>query len=207
MRMLVETSVAMYSGNIAYHLWVMSECLEMVGEIIQCGGKSDYDVVKLLAALDLDTSQQPLEHENMTAVIMYHTPYLVNKREALFLSFALGNDVSLRYVLDLPTLLAIGGSINLVKGEIVCSEIDRTFALSLEPTDKGLPDGVVSDNSTPTIPEGVPTNIKPNPSILHFTSAEGHVVTNPFPHYSSNIIVRDSFYKGNVSRKLEYNLL
>ena len=118
MRMLVETGVAMNLGNIAYHLWVMYECLEMVGEFIQCGGKSDYDVVKLLAALDLDTSQQPLEHGNMTAVIMYHTPYLVNKREPLFLSFALGNDVSLRYVLDLPTLLAIGGSINLVKGDL-----------------------------------------------------------------------------------------
>ena len=87
----------------------------------------------------------------MTAVIRYHTPYLVNKRDPFF-SFALGNDVSLRCVLSLPTLLAIEGSINLVKGEIVCSEIDRTFALSLEPPGKGLSDGVVFDNSTPTIP-------------------------------------------------------
>ena len=56
MRMLVDTGAAMNSGNLAYHLWVMFECSEMVGESIQCGGTSDYDVVKLLAPLDLDTS-------------------------------------------------------------------------------------------------------------------------------------------------------
>ena len=154
MRMLVDTSAAMNSGNLAYHLWVMSECPEMVGEFIQCGGTSDYDVVKLLAALDLDTSQQPVEYGHMTAVIRYRTPYLVNKRDPLFIYFALGNNVSLRCVLSLPTLLAISGSINLVKGEIVCSAINRTFPLSLEPPGTGLPNGVIFDNSTPRFRRG-----------------------------------------------------
>ena len=79
MRMLVVTGATMNSGNLVYHLWVMSESPEMVGECIQCGGTSGYDVVKLLAALDLGTSQQPVEHGHMTAVIRYRTPYLVNK--------------------------------------------------------------------------------------------------------------------------------
>ena len=57
MRMLVDTGATMNSGNLTCHLWVMSECPEIVREFIQYGGKSDYDVVKLLAALDLDTSQ------------------------------------------------------------------------------------------------------------------------------------------------------
>ena len=143
----------------------------------------------------------------MTAVIRYRTPYLVNKRDTLFISFALGNDVSLQYVLGLPTLLAISGSINLVKGEIVCSGINRKFPLSLEPPGKGLPNGVVFDNSIPTTLEGVPTNIKPNPSLLHFTSAEGHTVPNQSTIFSENIPVKDSFYKGKVSRELVYNSL
>ena len=106
MRMLVNTGAVMNSGNLAYHHWVMSECTEMAGEFIQCGGTSDYDVVKLMAALDLDTIQQPVGHGHMTAVIRYRNPYLVNKRDPLFISFALGNDVLLRRVLGLPTLLA-----------------------------------------------------------------------------------------------------
>ena len=108
MIMLVDTGAALNSGNLTYHLWVMSKCPEMVGEFVQCGGKSDYDVVKLLAALDLDMIQQPVEHGNMTVVIKYHTPYLVNKRDPLFLSFTLGNDEYIRCVLGLPTLLVIG---------------------------------------------------------------------------------------------------
>ena len=78
LRMLVDTEAVMNIGNLLYHLWVMSECPEMVGEYIQCGGKSDYDIVKLLEAIDLDSSQQPLEHGNMIVVIRYRNPYLVN---------------------------------------------------------------------------------------------------------------------------------
>ena len=47
------------------------------------------------------------------------------------LSFALGHDVSLRSVLGLPTLLAMGVDINLVKGLLTCSEFNREFPLDL----------------------------------------------------------------------------
>ena len=202
MRMLLDTGAAMNSGSLTYHLWVMSQCPEMVAEFIQCGDGTGYDVVQLLAALDLDSSHQPLDHGKMTAVIRYKTPYFFNKNEPLFISFALGNDVSLRCVLGLPTLLALGGLINLVKGEFICSEIGKTFPLTLDPPGKGLPEGIVFDNSTPIIPQGVSTNVKPNPSLLHYTSAEGHAVSAQT--YSDNIIVYDNFFDGNVSRELEY---
>ena len=109
MRMLLNTGAAMNSGSLTYHLWVMSQCLEMVGEFIQYGDGTGYNVVQLLAALDLDSSHQPLDHGKMTAVIRYKTPYLVNKRDPLFIYFAFGNDISLRCVLGLPILLALGG--------------------------------------------------------------------------------------------------
>ena len=204
MRMLLDTGAAMNSSNLIYHLWVMSQYPKMVGEFIQCGDGTGYDVVQLLAALGLDSSHQPLDHGKMTAVIRYRTPYLVNKRDPSFIYFALGNDVSLRCVLGLPTLLALGGLINLVKGEFICSEIDRTFPLTLDPPGKGLPEGIVFDNNTPTIPQGVSTNVKPNPFLLHYTSAEGNTIHHNAPTYSDNIIVHDNFFEGNVSRDLEY---
>ena len=37
--------------------------------------------MQLMAALDLDSSQQPLNHRKMTAVIRYHTPYLIKNRD------------------------------------------------------------------------------------------------------------------------------
>ena len=45
MRMLVDTGAAMNSGYLDYHLWVMSQCPEMVAEFLQCGPDTDYDVV------------------------------------------------------------------------------------------------------------------------------------------------------------------
>ena len=139
MRMLLDTRAAINSGNLTYHHWVMSQCPEMVGEFIQCGDGTGYNVFQLLVALDLDSSHQPLDYGKMTAVIRYRTPYFINNRDPLFIYFALGNDVSLRCVLGLPTCLALGGLINLVKGEFICSEIGRTIPLTLDPPDKGLP--------------------------------------------------------------------
>ena len=74
-RMLLDTGAAMNSGSLAYHLWVMSQCPEMVAEFIQYEDDTGYDVVQLLAALDSDSNYQPLDHGKMTAVIRYKTPF------------------------------------------------------------------------------------------------------------------------------------
>ena len=103
----------------------------------------------------------------MTAVIRYRTLYLIDNCEYLLISFALGNDIFHRCVIGLPTLLVLDGLIDLVKGNFVYSEFNCTFQLTLDPLGKGLPKGVVFDNSTPTIIQGVSTNSKPDPSLLH----------------------------------------
>ena len=42
MKMLFDTSATMNHGNLTYHLYVISQCLEMVGKFIQCGAETDY---------------------------------------------------------------------------------------------------------------------------------------------------------------------
>ena len=59
----------------------------------------------------------------MIAVIRYHTPYLFHGKDPLTVSFALGDDISIRIVLGLPTLLAMGATIDLQRGTLVCSEL------------------------------------------------------------------------------------
>ena len=150
-----------------------------------------------MTVLDLDTTKQPLDHGKMTAVIRYRTPYLVNNQDSLFVSFALGDDISLRCVVGLPTLLALGGLIDLVKGIFFCSESNGIFPLTLDMPGKGLPDGVVFYYSAPTINVGVSTNIRPDPSLLHYTSAEGRALPSSVTIYSEHIIVHDKFFRGN----------
>ena len=60
------------------------------------------------------------------------------------------------------------------------------------------------DNSTHSIPQRVSSNVKHNPSLLHYTSTEGCPFHHSSPLYSDNIIVHEHFYEGNVSRELEY---
>ena len=132
----------------------------------------------------------------MTAVIWYSTPYFINKREPLFISFALSNDVFLRCVLGVSTLFFLGGFIDLLKGEFVCFEINRTFPLTSDPPDKGLPEVIVFDNSTLSIPQGLSTNVNTNPSLLHYTSTEGRALHPSLPSYSENIIVHYKCFEG-----------
>ena len=107
MRMLVDTGAATNTGILDYHLWVISQCPDMVEEYSQCGKDVAYDVVHLLADLDLKDANQDVNHGKMTAAIRYKTPYIVKGRGPFILSFALGDDISLRCVLGLPTLLSI----------------------------------------------------------------------------------------------------
>ena len=88
----------------------------------------------------------------MTAVIRYRTPYLTNNCDSFLNYFDFGNDFSLRRVIRLPTLLSLGDLIDLGEGIFVCSELNRTFTLTLDIPGKKLPDGVVFDSSNSTIP-------------------------------------------------------
>ena len=53
MSVLVDTGVAMNTGDKTYHQWVMSQYPSMVAEYIECSPNTDYDIVQILAAVDL----------------------------------------------------------------------------------------------------------------------------------------------------------
>ena len=82
----------------------------------------------------------------MTAIIRYHTPYLVNNKNPLLLSFALRTDVDLHSVLGLPTLLSMGTTIDLLRDTLSCSELNFNFPLIVDPPGKGLPGSVSFNN-------------------------------------------------------------
>ena len=142
MQMLVDTSAVMNTGELKYHLWVMSQCPDIVEEFLQCGKDTGYDVVHLLAVVDLSGVPTTDDHGHMTVVIRYKTPYIVTGKGPFILSFALRNDISLRCVLGVPTLLARGAYIGLVSGLLSCTELNREFPLDLQPQGKGLPEGL-----------------------------------------------------------------
>ena len=77
--------------------------------------------------MDLKGTHQPMDYGSMTTIIWYQTPYLINNASPLIISFALGNNVALRSVLDIPCLLAMGAVVDLVQGQLECSELNQEF--------------------------------------------------------------------------------
>ena len=127
-------------------------------DFLQCGKDTAYDIVHLLTAFDLKDVHKAETHGQMTAVILYNTPYTMASKGPFILSFALGHDVSLRSVLGLPTLLAMGTDMNLVKSFLSCSEFNREISLDLQPPGHGLPEGVSLNHYLSNVPTSVSTN-------------------------------------------------
>ena len=173
----------------------------MVADFLQRGDNTDFDVVQLLAALDIDSIHFPSNHGQMIAVIRYHTPYLVNNKDPLILSFVLGTDMPLRSVLGLSTLLSMSTTIDLSRDTLSCSKLNFSFPLILDPPGKCLTDGVSFNNSPNFIQPGVRTNLLAQ---LQYTSMDGvrPATSNSTP--SDNIEVTDIFFDGNVSRTSSY---
>ena len=129
MHKLVDTGVVMNDVNNNYQLWLMSQYSAMVAEYMQCDINTEYDVVQPLATLDLNITLQANTHGQMIVVILYHISYLFDNKFSLILSFSLGDNISLRIVFGLPTLLTMGVTINLQQGTLACSEFQHIFVL------------------------------------------------------------------------------
>ena len=127
--MLVDTGATMKTGNLQYHMWIMSQCPEIVDDFFQCTNDTVYNVIHLLAAIDLNEAATDLNHGQMTVVVRYKTPYTLADKGTFSLYFTLGNDVSWCSVLGLLTLLAMGATIDLVHGYCHVLDIIVDFLL------------------------------------------------------------------------------
>ena len=104
----------------------------------------------------------------------------MNDKDPFVFCFALDNDVSLRSILGLPTLLAMSVAIDLFSSLLSCVEINHKFLLELHPHGKGLLDGASSNNYLPTIHPSVSTNITFNNSMCSSLHSDNILVTYHF---------------------------
>jgi len=136
----------------------------------------------------------------MTVVIRYHTPFLGNKQDPLILLFVLGKYVSLRSVLVFPSLLAMGATLNLPLGKLICLELNFTFPLFLDPPGMDFPDGVSFPDSKVSISRGIPSKLN---ALIRYTAMDGDtasITSKTTP--SDDVVVHNSFFQGTVSRIL-----
>ena len=175
----------------------------MLAEYIEYGINTDYDIVQILAALDLKGTSQPVNYGRMTAVIRYKTSYLINNTDPFILSFALGTDVALRSILGIPCLLVMDTVVDLVNGQLVCKELNSVFPLPLDPPGKVFPEGATYDSFSNAVPDGIPTDVLINVcSTLQYTASNGTITPVSQATYSNNIVVNDCSSQCFISREL-----
>ena len=92
-------------------------------------------------------------------------------------------------------LLLLVVRIDLIKQKLSCSEINHGFNITLDSPGKGLPEGIAFDNTTPTTLPGTYYNIETELSSLHYTSAEGHIISSPQTISFNNMIVKGNFFR------------
>ena len=106
----------------------------MVSEYLECGDNTEYDVVQLLAALDLTGTRQYVDHGSMIAIVRHKSPYLINNTSPLILSIVLGTKVLLCSVIGIPYILAMGVVVDLMRDQLVYSEMNNEFPMQFDST-------------------------------------------------------------------------
>ena len=108
------------------------------------------------------------------------------------------NNISLRIVFGLPTLLTMGVTINLQQGTLACSEFQHIFVLQWNSPGKGLTEGVSLDESKSFIPLGVLSNISFTISNHQFIDMDGFDSPIYQAAPSNHGIVHDQFCQGSL---------
>ena len=204
MRMLIDTVVTMNTGNRAYYQWVMSKFSIMVAEYIECDTNTEYDLVQLLATLDLRGTHQPIDHGSTTTFIRYRTSHLINNTSLFILYFDLSNDVALRNVFRIPWFLATSAVVDLFYGPLFCSELNQVLLLQLDPPGKGLPDGDYYIIFYATVSDGASYNVTPLSSPTQYTASERIITPGSQNTYSNNLVVLYDSFQRSISCELIY---
>ena len=83
--------------------------------------------------------------------------------------FTLGDDISLRSVLNLPTFLSMGTTVDIQRDTLSSSGLNLPSNLILDPLDKRLQHGVSLDDTTHFIPSAVSSNLS---SLIQYTAMD-----------------------------------
>ena len=112
--------------------------------------------------------------------------------------------MTLVYVVSLVYLhiYPLGAAINLISEELACTELDRTFPLTLDPPSKGLPDGAILIRHSSSIPPGVSKNLTSATSLVQYTPSDGSPNSLWKGTPSDNIVTKDFF--NSISREISF---
>ena len=196
LRMLVDSGAAMNSGNKNYHRQIMSQFPDIVVEYIECGPGTKYDLVQLKVAVTQAAAEADFTNGTMSVIIRYKTPYFVNSQQ-LILSFALGDNLTLRTILGTPSLIAMHGILDMVTNTLTLQKLDMKLPLVMTEPCSGLaaPSDIASQS-------GVTISSPHNSVALHTLSNSSNTKFLTQPVHSDHLVVTDSWDNNTFSHSV-----
>ena len=140
----LDTCAAMNTGNLKMHQYIMTEHPELVIDYSRYDDRNPFVPIELQCALSEEGAPTTVVNEanKLIAVVTYRTPYVDQAKKPITLSFGLGENVSVRTIIGLPTLKAWQGVVDFVSNKFVAHTLGKRFDLLFEETHQGLPEGV-----------------------------------------------------------------
>ena len=139
----LDTCAAMNTGNLRMHQYIMTEHPELVVNFSRYDDRNPFRPIELQCALAEEGNDAGTKEANkLIALVTYRTPYTDKSNEPITLSFGLGENVSVRTIIGLPTLKAWQGVIDFVQNKFISHTIGKRFNLMFEETQQGLPAGI-----------------------------------------------------------------
>ena len=172
----------------------MTQYPEIVVEYIEYGIDSKFDLLKL--EVDIDSTTPKAEHGNMTALVRYQPPFLLDGSPIIII-FGLRDDVSLFILFGLSMMLLLRTPLDCSVGTIVCPVIGEIFL------DYGMSSGVRFDKDTFIVKLAVESNIPSNNVVINHVTTNDNISFVHDPTLSNNLIVRYLWFSGTFSQTLE----
>ena len=94
--------------------------------------------------------------------------------------------------------------VDLVYGQLKCSELNQEFNLQLDLPGKHLHDGTNFDTPFITVPNIIPSNVLPLFLSLQYNSPDGIITPVSQCTYSNNLVVTDNSSQVCIFRDLVY---
>ena len=150
----IDSCAAMNTGNMLVHQWIITNYPDIVANYVCYNDKSPFQPIQLLCALkETSISHQHTQAEidaanSLTAVVRYKTPYtLTSTNKPCFLSFGLGDNVTVNSIIGLPQLKLWHATLSFATNTLLAENISYQFPLEYSTANSGLPSGIQFNSS------------------------------------------------------------
>ena len=188
----LDSCAAMNTGNMLLHMWLMTKYPQAVVSFERCDDPNAF--VPLALDTAIPSADKALLVNQLSAVVVYRTRYLLPDGKHATIAFGLGESISVNAIVGIPTWKSWGLTLDLVNNIASSAALHLSFPISFTNASTGLPPGIQFTSAdfvrpSPVLPPK-PSSSTPSPPTVAQTptneaslqnTADNHAIFQPYP--------------------------